>query len=138
MAHLPEEVVEALEEPENIKMLVTADEQKNINMVPIGSLVPIDDETLAYASFFSGKTKKNIEATRKIAVAVFQPPMEGYQVKGTFVRWETSGEIYDKVAGPAMEQLEAAGLSFTPSAVGIIKVTEAYALSIPLAGEKLV
>ena len=137
MAHLPEEVVEALDEPENVKMLVTVDEQGNINMVPVGSLMTIDDETIAYASFFSGKTKANIETTRKVAVGIFQPPMEGYQVKGTFVKWETSGAIFDKVATPAVEMLEGAGLSITPNAVGIIKVTEAYALSIPLAGEKL-
>ena len=97
----------------------------------------IDDETIAYASFFSGKTKANIETTRKVAVGIFQPPMEGYQIKGKFVKWETSGAIFDKVATPAVEMLKEAGLSVTPNAVGIIKVTEAYALSIPLAGEKL-
>ena len=137
MAQLTEDVISAIEDPQSIKMLATADKQKKINMVPIGSIKVVDEETLAYACFFAGKTKQNIETTRQAAIVIFQPPVEGYQVKGRFLKWETAGEIYDQVTTPVIEQLKSMGLSLTPQAVGIIKVTEAYALSLPIAGEKI-
>jgi len=137
MAQLPEDVIAAIEDPQSIKMLATADKQRNINMVPIGSIKLINEETLAYVCFFAGKTKQNIETTRQATIVIFQPPLEGYQVKGKFFKWETAGEIYDQVTAPVIEQLKSMGLSLTPQAVGIIKVTEAYALSLPVAGEKI-
>ncbi|HAG09336.1 MAG TPA: hypothetical protein DCK87_07250 [Desulfotomaculum sp.] len=137
MAQLSEDVIAAIEDPQSVKMLATADKQKSINMVPIGSIKVVDEETLAYACFFAGKTKRNIETTRQAAIVIFQPPLEGYQVKGRFLKWETAGDIYDQVTIPVVEQLKSMGLSLTPQAVGIIKVTEAYALSLPIAGEKI-
>ena len=137
MAKLPEEVIEAIEDDQSIKMIATSDENGIANLVPVGSFMVIDPETLAYACFFSGKTKKNLETTRNTTVAVYLPPYEGYQVKGKFVKWEKSGEIYEKVAGAAMEQLKNIGLSLKPQAVGIVKVTEAYVLSMPMAGDKI-
>lgn len=137
MAKLPEEVIEAIEDDQSIKMIATSDENGIANLVPVGSFMVIDPETLAYACFFSGKTKKNLETTRNTTVAVYLPPYEGYQVKGKFVKWEKSGEIYEKVTGAAMEQLKNIGLSLKPQAVGIVKVTEAYVLSMPMAGDKI-
>ncbi len=137
MAQLSEDVIAAIEDPQSVKMLATADKQNSINMVPIGSIKVVDEETLAYACFFAGKTKRNIETTRQAAIVIFQPPLEGYQVKGRFLKWETAGDIYDQVTIPVVEQLKSMGLSLTPQAVGIIKVTEAYALSLPIAGEKI-
>lgn len=137
MAQLPEEVVEAIEDDQSITMIATLDENGIANLVPAGSFKVIDPETLAYACFFSGKTKKNLETTRNTTVAVYLPPFEGYQIKGKFVKWEKTGDIYDKVSVAAMEQLKNIGLSLTPQAVGVIKVTEAYVLSLPLAGDKI-
>ena len=47
MAQLSEDVIAAIEDPQNVKMLATADKQKSINMVPIGSIKVVDEETLA-------------------------------------------------------------------------------------------
>ena len=137
MAQLPEEVIDALEDDQSITMIATSDENNISNLVPAGSFKVIDPETLAYACFFTGKTKKNLETSRNASVVVYLPPFEGYQIKGKFVKWVNSGEIYDKVAGAAMEQLKHIGLSLTPQAVGVLKVTEAYILSLPLAGDKI-
>ena len=137
MAQLPEEVIEAIEDGQSITMIATSDENNISNLVPVGSFKVIDPETLAYACFFAGKTKKNLETSRNASVLVYLPPYEGYQIKGRFIKWEKTGEIYDTVAGAAMEQLKRMGLSLTPQAVGIVKVTEAYVLSLPLAGDKI-
>ena len=134
---LPEDVIEAIDDEENIKMLATVDEQNNINMVPISSFRTIDDETIGYASCVDGTTKKNLETNGKASLVIFQPPVEGYQVKGRFIKWETSGEVYDIVAGSALKKLNDMGIAMKPEAVGIIKVTDAYALSLPMAGEKI-
>lgn len=137
MAQLPDEVIEALEDDQSITMIATSDDNGSANLVPAGSFKVIDPETLAYACFFSGKTKKNLETSKNASLVVYLPPFEGYQIKGKFVKWEKTGEIYDTVAGAAMEQLKNIGLSLTPQAVGIVKVTEAYVLSLPLAGDKI-
>ncbi|GAB6273490.1 MAG: hypothetical protein STSR0004_03530 [Peptococcaceae bacterium] len=137
MAKIPEEVIEALADKNSIKMMATVDKEKKVNLVPIGSVRVLDEERLAYARCFNGRTKSNLETTKRVAVAIFKPPMDGYQVKGMFVKWETSGELYDQMneaLGATFKKLRVEG---KVEAVGIIKVTEAYALSLPIAGEKL-
>jgi len=103
------------------------------------SMTALDEETIAFALCFpDSKTKKNLEATRKVAIAIFKPPFEGFQVKGTFVKWHDSGPMFDSfsaiISAVGKEKL---GVDINVCAVGIIKVTEAYALSLPVAGEKI-
>lgn len=138
MAKLPEEVVAALQDPNAIKMMATVNKEKQVNIAPIGSMTAIDEETLAFACCFAGsKTQQNLNATRKAAVAVFQPPMDGFQVKGNFAGWQKSGPLYDNFCAKLGEAAKALGAEIKVDAVGLIKVTEAYAISIPLAGEKI-
>jgi len=54
-----------------------------------------------------------------------------------FVKWETSGELYDQMNEALSAIFKKLGVEGKVEAVGIIKVTEAYALSLPIAGEKL-
>lgn len=139
MAKLPEDVIEVLRDQESLKFLATVDKEKKLNMVPIGSMTALDEETIAFALCFpDSKTKKNLDATRKAAIAIFKPPFEGFQVKGTFVKWHDSGPMFDSfsalISAVGKEKL---GIDIKVVAVGIIKVTEAYALSLPVAGEKI-
>ncbi|HBQ29130.1 MAG TPA: hypothetical protein DD719_07080 [Desulfotomaculum sp.] len=137
MAKIPEEVIEALADKNSVKMMATVDKEKKVNLVPIGSVRVLDEERLAYACCFNGKTKSNLETTKRAAVAIFKPPMDGYQVKGMFVKWETSGELYEQMNQALSATFKKLGVEGKVDAVGIIKVTEAYALSLPIAGEKL-
>lgn len=138
MAKLPEDVLEAINNRGNMKVLATVDKEKKVNVVPIGSVRAIDEEVLAFANCVpNSKTKQNLEATRKAAVAVFQPPFEGFQIKGTFLKWETAGPLFEEMSAEINEVMQKYNLPGKVEAVGKIKVTEAYALSIPIAGEKL-
>ncbi|PJA49148.1 MAG: hypothetical protein CO171_05850, partial [Syntrophobacterales bacterium CG_4_9_14_3_um_filter_49_8] len=86
MAKIPEEVLETLEMEKKICMLTTVNEDGSLNLVPIGSVKAIGEETLAYACCFEGRTTKNLKEGRKrVAIAIYKPPKEGFQVKGTFM-----------------------------------------------------
>lgn len=138
MAKLPEEVYEALKKENTIKIMATLDKEKVLNVVPIGSLYPISEEMLAFACCFpEGKTKANLSATRKVAIAIFEPPVDGYQVRGIFVKWHTSGEIFNQIAPGVSEKLQKLNKDLKVESVGTIRVSEVYALSLPVAGTKL-
>ncbi|MDY6934121.1 MAG: pyridoxamine 5'-phosphate oxidase family protein [Spirochaetota bacterium] len=138
MAKLPEEVLETLEGDAKFCTLATVDEDGGMNLVPINSLKVINDDTLAYACCFNGKTTKNLEAGRKrVAIAIFKPMREGYQVKGTFLKMQDSGALFDKFSSEINPALEMMGANCKVLNVATIKVTEVYALTIPIAGERL-
>ena len=133
MAKMPKEVLDLFDDPEALKMLATVDKQKNLELVPLRTVGVSDGETLVFADVLKGKTRQNLEATKRATVTVFKAPMAGYQAKGTFMGWQTSGPACDKYMSKAKEILEGAGISDSPTGIGLIKVDEAYSIS-PVAG----
>jgi len=138
MAKIPEDVLETLEMEKKICMLATVNEDGSLNLVPIGSLKAIGEESLAYACCFDGRTTKNLKEGRKrVALAIFKPPREGYQVKGTFLKMDDAGELFDEFSSKMNPMLKGMGLNCKVQSVATIKVTEVYALTIPIAGERM-
>ena len=138
MAKLPEEVIEALESDDKKCMLATVNEDGSLNLVPIGSIRMIGDEKLAYACCFDGTTTRNLKEGRKrVAIAIFKPRLEGFQVKGAFQEMHDSGDLFDEFSSRVNPMMETMGLSCKVQSVAVIKVTEVYALSIPIAGERM-
>ena len=137
MAKLPEDVLEALVDPAAVKVLATVDEKGNISVVPAGSVTVLDEETLAFADIFLGVAKDNLEATRRVAVAIYKRPVEGWQIKGAFLQWHTSGSVYDVMSAKIGEIMKTTGSRPEIKAVGTIRVTEVYGLSLPIAGRRL-
>jgi predicted pyridoxine 5'-phosphate oxidase superfamily flavin-nucleotide-binding protein len=134
MAKMPKEVMDMLNNPQSAKVLATCDSAAKLNAVPKGSLTAVDDETVAFADIFGDKTNVNLKATNKAAVTFFStdlPPV-GYQVKGTFQGFQTSGPMFDKFAQRVKELL-----NMDIKAVGVIKVDEVYATGVPKPGAKL-
>lgn len=134
MAKMPKEVMDMLKDPQSAKALATCDDAAKLNVVPKGTLTAVDDETIAFADIFGDKTNVNLKATHKAAVAVFGmalPPV-GYQVKGTFQGFQTSGALFDTFA-QQVKQL----LNLDVRAVGTIKVNEVYAAGVPAPGTKM-
>jgi predicted pyridoxine 5'-phosphate oxidase superfamily flavin-nucleotide-binding protein len=134
MAKMPKEVMDMLNNPQSAKVLATCDSAAKLNAVPKGSLTAVDDETVAFADIFGNKTNVNLKATNKAAVTFFStdlPPV-GYQVKGTFQGFQTSGPMFDKFAQRVKELL-----NMDIKAVGVIKVDEVYATGVPKPGAKL-
>ena len=134
MAKMPAELMDLLKDMQASKVLATCDSAGTLNVVPKGSLSPVDEETIAFADIFGDKTNVNLKATQRAAVAVFktQLPLAGYQVKGTFQGFQTSGPLFDAFARQLKELLK-----IDIKAVGVIKVDEVYSVAPPNPGAKI-
>ena len=133
MAKMPKEVMELFQQdPQSVpKVIATVDASGIPNVAPKGSLTAIDEETIAFADLAGGKTRANMEANPKVAIAAFKIPPVGYQVKGTFQGFQTSGPLVEQFA----RMLEPLGMKV--QTVATIKVDEVYSLSPADAGKKI-
>jgi hypothetical protein len=133
MAKLPKEVMDVFNDPASAKVLATAGTVLEINAVPKGSLIALDDETMAFADIFGGKTNRNLETNKTVAALAFKMnPVEGYQVRGTFLGFQTSGELFDRFAREVKARIK-----LSIKAVGTIKVEEVYSVAPPQPGKKI-
>jgi hypothetical protein len=105
-------------------MLATVDAKGVPNVVPVWSIVAVDAETIAFAEIFIKKTKENLEKNKKAAIAVSKGPMQGYQLKGTLVEFQTSGPIFENFSKKIKNDMK-----LDTKSVGIIKVTDVFSAS---------
>ena len=124
MVNIPKEVMDIIVAPDSTKMIATVDETGVPNVATVGSITAIDSETIAFAELFIKKTKANLEHTKKVAIMIFKGPMVGYQLKGTFVGFQTSGPIFDSFSEKVMNAMK-----LQIKSVGIIKVDEVFEAS---------
>ena len=108
--------MDVLSASDSAKMIATVDAEGIPNVVPLWFVV-VDSETIAFAEVFIKRTKENLEKNKQVALAVFKGPMTGYQLKGTFSGFQTSGPIFDDFAKKSMEAMK-----IQIKSVGIIKV----------------
>ena len=133
MAKMAKEVMDVFNDPKSIKVLATAGTILEINAVPKGSLRAIGEELMAFADIFGDKTNKNLDVNKKVAVlALRMDPLAGYQIKGTFQGFQTSGELFNRFAKEVRERIK-----MNIKAVGTIKVDEVYAVAPPQSGKKI-
>ena len=133
MAKMPKEVMDVFNDPKSVKILATAGTILEINAVPKGSLRAIGEELMAFADIFGDKTNKNLDVNKKVAaLALRMDPLAGYQVKGTFQGFQTSGELFNRFAKEVRERIK-----MNIKAVGTIKVDEVYAVAPPQSGKKI-
>lgn len=127
---IPEEVLEILESPSSMKMIGTVDSEKNVNLARVNTVKVIGKDAIAFAySCQEGKTIKNIKENRHISLAVFEPDIIGFQLKGRFEEIVNTGELFD--------YFKDAGDESKPGGVVKIRVTEIYALTMAIAGERV-
>jgi predicted pyridoxine 5'-phosphate oxidase superfamily flavin-nucleotide-binding protein len=105
-------------------MLATSDTKSLPNIAPVWSIVAVDPETIAFAELFIKRTKENLEKNKQVAIAVFKGPTTGYQLKGTFAGFQTSGPIFENFAKKIMEAMK-----LQIKSVGLIKVDAVYSAS---------
>jgi uncharacterized protein len=134
MAVMLKEIIDLINDPQSSKVLATSDVVGKVNVVPKGSLAAIDDETLVFADIMGDKTNANLKNNSKVAVAVFkmQIPPVGYQIKGSFQGFKTSGPIFDNVASQIKKILR-----FDVRSVGVIRVEEVYSAAPPNPGARI-
>jgi predicted pyridoxine 5'-phosphate oxidase superfamily flavin-nucleotide-binding protein len=118
-----------------IAWVATSDKDGLPNLAPKGTLMVVDDQTLAFANLFSLKTRAALEQNPRAAVAVIDPIQPaGYQFKGDAEIIE-SGPLFEEVKTKVSKM--APGL---PAAKSIVKITvrEIYSLTPgPDAGKKI-
>ena len=134
MAKLPKEAVEIFNDPGSAKVLATVGSSAlEVNAVPKGSLRAVGEEVIAFADIFGDKTNKNLQLNKKVSALAFKMnPVSGYQLKGTFLGFQTSGELFDKFAKEVKERI-----TLDIKAVGTIRVDEVYAVAPPEPGKKI-
>ena len=134
MAKMPKEVMEIFNDSGSAKVLATAGSTAlEVNAVPKGSLRAINADTIAFADIFGDKTNKNLQLNKKVSALAFKTnPVAGYQVKGTFLGFQTSGELFEMFAKEVKERIK-----LDIRAVGTIRVDEVYAVAPPEPGKKV-
>lgn len=134
MAKMSKEVMDVFNDPSSAKVLATAGSTAlEVNAAPKGSLRAVSDEVIAFADIFGDKTNKNLQLNKKVSALAFKmSPVAGYQVKGTFLGFQTSGELFNSFAREIKEKI-----NLDIRAVGTIRVDEIYAVAPPEAGKKI-
>ncbi len=134
MARMSKEVMDVFNDPGSAKVLATAGSTAlEVNAVPKGSLRAVSEEVIAFADIFGDKTNKNLQLNKKVSALAFKMnPVAGYQVKGTFLGFQTSGDLFERFAKEVKERIK-----LTIKAVGTIRVDEIYAVAPPEPGKKI-
>lgn len=134
MAKMSKEVMDVFNDPGSAKVLATAGSTAlEVNAAPKGSLRAVSDEVIAFADIFGDKTNKNLQLNKKVSALAFKmSPVAGYQVKGTFLGFQTSGELFSSFAKEIKEKI-----NLDIRAVGTIRVDEIYAVAPPEPGKKI-
>ena len=134
MAKMSREVMDVFNDPGSAKVLATAGSTAlEVNAAPKGSLRAVSEDVIAFADIFGDKTNKNLQLNKRVSALAFKlSPVAGYQVKGTFLGFQTSGELFDRFAREIREKI-----NLDIRAVGTIRVDEIYAVAPPEAGKKI-
>ncbi|MBI4329774.1 MAG: pyridoxamine 5'-phosphate oxidase family protein [Chloroflexi bacterium] len=81
-----------------LAVVATASKGGIPNVGPKGSVLVIDDQTLAYSESTGDKTLKNLKENPNVAVLVVdRQKSDGFQIKGK-AELLTSGDLFEKVA----------------------------------------
>ena len=119
MAKMSKEVMNVFNDLGSAKVLATAGSTVlEINAVPKGSLRAVSEDVIAFADIFGDKTNRNLQLNKKVSALAFKmSPVAGYQIKGTFLGFQTSGELFDRFAKEMKEKIK-----LDIRAVGTIRV----------------
>ena len=134
MVKMSKEVMDVFNDSGSAKVLATVGSTVlEINAVPKGSLRAVSEDVIAFADIFGDKTNKNLQLNKKVSALAFKmnPPI-GYQIKGTFLGFQTSGELFERFAKEVKEKIK-----LDIRAVGTIRVDEVYAVAPPEPGKKI-
>jgi predicted pyridoxine 5'-phosphate oxidase superfamily flavin-nucleotide-binding protein len=123
MAKLPEKAMELFNDLQALRVIATVDATGKPHLTPKGSMMAIDDETIAYSEMAGGKTKANLEATKQAAVLACKE-LKAWKVRGVLRGIYTSGPLFEQFKKTAKEKL---GLDVNN--VVAIKVEEVYTSS---------
>ncbi|GEM_PF-4383385 len=96
MARLTDELMEFMEN--NPAELATADKDGVPHVAPKGSVVVVDEDTIAYAEMYpEGRSAQNVRETGKAAVSIVDyPNQKAYMIRGD-AELKDEGDAYKKI-----------------------------------------
>ncbi|ONI42089.1 hypothetical protein AN396_00535 [Candidatus Epulonipiscium fishelsonii] len=92
-----ENVKKLFQDRESVKIFSTVSKEGEIHSIVAGSIMVIDDDTMAVAEVFMNTTCANLENNNKAALLAVKG-MESYLVNATMQKRHTDGQLYDNVA----------------------------------------
>ena len=123
---------------QDILVLGTADLKGVPNVVPVGAVKILDDETVLISDQFFLKTLNNLRENPKVAISFWDAGEgEGYQIKGE-ASIQTEGKIYEETVEWIREFSEKVGHPLKSKGAVVIKITEIYSVKPgPDAGKRI-
>ena len=132
MVKVTEDIKESLKAVQ-LAFLATAAKDGTPNVVPIGAVKFLDDETLLISDQFFGKTLKNMEENPRIALSWWNKKTGGFQIKGD-VTIHTDDEIFKQ----DVEWMHSIMDTINPKSAIVCKITSVYIVEAgPDAGKKI-
>jgi len=108
-------------------VLGTADSNGVPNVVPVGAVRILDDETILISDQFFKKTLANLRENPNVAISFWEMG-EGYQIKGS-ATVHTDGKIYEETAEWIRKLSEKIGRPLKSKGAVVIKIKEIYSVS---------
>jgi hypothetical protein len=133
MAKLTEEMKDAFSKMK-IFPVATASKDGTPNVIPIGIVELINDETIWITDNFMNKTLSNLRTNPKIALYVWGPDIKGcFQIKGV-ATIRSSGKEYDEMR----EKINRKNPALPARSLIIMRITEVFECQPgPRAGSKI-
>jgi uncharacterized protein len=134
MVKMPPEVKETLEK-QRVLPLSTASSDGKPNVIYIGILKILDDETLVLSDNYFNKTAKNLEVNPWVAIVCWdQEKRRSYQLKCQVISIEQNGPVFEDIVKTVAERNKSINVRRAIK----VKVVEIYeAISGPKAGERI-
>ena len=114
---------------QDIFALGTADLSGVPNVVPVGAVKILDDETILVSDQYFSKTLNNLRRNPKVAMSFWDvDEHEGYQIKGE-ATIHTEGTVYEETVEWIREYGEKIGRPLESKGAIVIKITEIYSVT---------
>ncbi len=128
MASLSERMKEIFGK-QGIFALATADLNGVPNVVPVGAVRILDDETILISDQYFHKTLANLRQNPKVAISFWERAEgEGYQIKGE-ATIHTEGKIYEDTVEWIRRRSEEIGRPIRSKGAILIKIAAIYSVS---------
>ncbi len=92
-----ENVSKLFQDPESVKVVSTISKEGELHSIVAGSVMVVDEDTMAVAEVFMNTSSANLNDNNKVALLAVKG-MESYLINGTVLARNTSGALYDAVA----------------------------------------
>ncbi|KQM09918.1 MAG: hypothetical protein WDA05_02175 [Candidatus Methanomethylophilaceae archaeon] len=131
MVSIPKKVMDLIADRESIKAVVSSDASNQPHAIVAGSIIAIDDKTMAVGEILMKRTKSNLSVNKKASFLVVKG-MEAYTIDVEVLERQASG--------PGLEQMNQVlkSMKLHASALWVFKVTAVYdSGATPSAGTRL-